>query len=304
MLIVKCQRCGADLVLSKERAPACGRCGAIISLDAKPKLRQWSHWIRRLFVSSNRPKPEEIVAVPQRSNIKHKIDRLAHSAWGTREDISRTPLVLQPRSLHGLDGAAIIGAMLRHARHVAPRLNVPLLSPRVTVQPLCSAAGQFVEADGWVKITVGSAFFSDVLAAHAILSHELCHYVLNASGIREPSRVENERLTDAAMFVLGLGDTFLAGYRKAPSAEYRAGHRLGYLSDAEYRFAAGYVQRLRLSNDQFVSTEQEAETRLRAVVHDPKKRASLIAAYRRRYASATSTEVVQRILDDIARDNR
>ena len=182
---------------------------------------------------------------------------------------------------------------------------MPRLTPRVTVQPLCNVTGQFVEEDGWVKITVGSAsFFNDVLAARAILSHELCHYVLNASGMRDPSPVENERLTDAAMFVLGFGDIFLTGYRKAPTAEYRVGHRLGYLSDAEYQFAAGYVQQLRVSDDQFLSTEQEVEARLRAVVHDPKKRASLIAAYRRKYSSATSTEVVQRILDDIARDNR
>jgi len=263
-----------------------------------------SNWIRRLFVPSSRPKQAQIVAAPPGSNIKLKIDRLATSAWGTREDIARTSFLLQPRSLHGLDCAAIITEMLRHARQVAPRLNVPRLTPRVSVQPLCAAAGQFVEEDGWVKITVGSAFFNDMLAARAILAHELCHYVLNASGIRDPLRIENERLTDAAMFVLGLGGTFLAGYRKAPTTEYRVGHRLGYLSDAEYRFAAGYVQRLRLSTDQFVSTEQEAEARLRAVVHDPKKRVSLIAAYRRKYASATSAQLLQRILDDIARDNR
>jgi hypothetical protein len=194
--------------------------------------------------------------------------------------------------------------MLRHARQVAPRLNVPRFAPRVIVQPLCDAAGQFVEEDGWVKITVASTFFDDTLAARAILCHELCHYVLNASGIRDPSRAENERLTDAAMFVLGLGDIFLTGYRRAPTAEYRAGHRLGYLSDAEYQFAAGYVSWLRLSHDRFVSTGQELETRFRGVVPDAKTRARLTAAYRRKYPSATSAELAQRIIDDIARDNR
>src|SRR5258708_7315694 len=56
MLVIKCQRCGADLFFRKERAPACGRCGASIALDGKPKRRLWPSWVRRLFVSSNRPK--------------------------------------------------------------------------------------------------------------------------------------------------------------------------------------------------------------------------------------------------------
>ena len=42
--------------------------------------------------------------------------------------------------------------------------------------------------------------------------------------------------TDVAMFVFGLGDVFLNGYRSdATRQDYAPGHRLGYLTDAEYR---------------------------------------------------------------------
>jgi hypothetical protein len=241
------------------------------------------------------------VAEPPSSDIRSKLDRLAAATWGTREEIARTPLILRP-SPNG-DCAAIVDEMLRHARRVAPRLNVPRLAPRVVVAPLAWAAGEFAEEDGWVKINLGAGFFNDPLAAHAILCHELCHYVLNASGIREPTRVENERLTDAAMFVLGLGDIFLAGYRRAPT-EYRAGHRLGYLSDAEYQFAAAYVGRLRASLNRFASPEEELERRLRGIVSDGAARARLVAGYRRKYPSAAAAELAQRIIDDITRDNR
>jgi len=278
-----------------------------LDLDANSKPRQWFNWVRRLFSFSGGYRSQMVgrrVAEPLGSNIKAKLDRLTKAAWGTREEIARAPLVLAPRSFQGLDSTSMIAEMLRHTRNVAPRFNAPMMTPRITVEPLCTAAGQFVEEDGWVKITVSSTFFNDLPAARSILCHELCHYVLNASGIREQSRDENERLTDAAMFVLGLGDIFLAGYRRAPKREYRTGHRLGYLSDEEYHYAAAYVQQLRSSPDQFASTEQEIETRLRAVVHDPAKRANLVAGYRRKFPLKTPNEIAQRIIDDIAKDNR
>jgi hypothetical protein len=120
------------------------------------------------------------------------------------------------------------------------------MTPRVVHETLFgNVAGQFVEQDGWVKIVVGATFFDDRAAAHAILCHELCHYVLEANGIREQSTLENERLTDAAIFVFGLGDIFLAGYRRSPNTQYRIGHRLGYLRDDEYGFVNKYVAWLR-----------------------------------------------------------
>jgi len=89
-------------------------------------------------------------------------------------------------------------------------------------------------------------FFEDQLAAQAILAHEVCHYILNNSGIRKSDTEQNERYTDLCMFVCGFGQIFLAGYkRETAQSEYRRGHRLGYLTDAEYEFAQQYVTQLR-----------------------------------------------------------
>ena len=50
------------------------------------------------------------------------------------------------------------------------------------------------------------------------------------------------------MFVCGFGEIFLAGYKRKPAQnEYSSGHRLGYLTDAEYQFAHRYVKRIRKS---------------------------------------------------------
>jgi hypothetical protein len=42
---------------------------------------------------------------------------------------------------------------------------------------------------------------------------------------------------------------FLAGYRSSPNAQYRVGHRLGYLTDGEYRDAREHVDWLRRSEE-------------------------------------------------------
>src|SRR5260370_31351889 len=61
----------------------------------------------------------------------------------------------------------------------------------------------------------------------------------------ETASKANERLTDVAMFVFGLGDIFLAGYRTTPGVEYRSGHRLGYLNGAGYEDIRDHVAELR-----------------------------------------------------------
>lgn len=113
------------------------------------------------------------------------------------------------------------------------------------------AAGMFeVDEEGWVTIKVSPDFFQDKLAAQAIFAHEVCHYILSNSGIRKSNFELNERYTDLCMFVCGFGEIFLAGYkRQAAQNDYRSGHRLGYLTDAEYQFAHQYVIQLRQSKE-------------------------------------------------------
>jgi hypothetical protein len=206
-------------------------------------------WIYRRRFRGTQPlqrQPSE----PRGANLKGKIERLAIDAWGTRDIIVSRKLLLRSETVSKLTShPEYIKLLLRHVGKVAPNISVPMMPPRIVHEKLCEAAGQFVEEDGWVKIAVGLQFFNDQASAYAILCHELCHYVLGANGIREASTLENERLTDVAMFVFGLGDIFLAGYKRTPSKQYRSGHRLGYLTDEEYKFVDQYVHWLRGSED-------------------------------------------------------
>jgi hypothetical protein len=299
VLLIKCKKCKKENSYSPERSLKCGYCGGPLSLE--PIRAPPSVWARLKGLFIRHPSaPIE----PAGSNIRSKLDRLANAAWGTREEIAHKAFLLDPSDLRGLSHEAMVTRLLAHTRDIAPRLNVPRLTPRVAIEPLVSAAGQFVEQDGWVSIAVATNFFRDESAALAILCHELCHYVLNASGIREQPTEENERLTDAAMFVFGLGGIFLSGYRRAPSGEYRPGHRLGYLSDAEYRYADRYVEHLRASSERFASNEEEAMRRLQAAVHDRGARERLLTANRKKYPSKSQAEIIEAILDDLAKDNR
>jgi hypothetical protein len=199
-------------------------------------------------------------SAPRGSNAKEKLDMLARRAWGGPSDIVGRSLAINSDRIANLSAHSdIVKEMLAHVRRVAPALTVPMMTPRIVVEPLTDAAGQFVDDDGWVKIVVGAVFFEDRPVAVSILCHELCHYVLEANGIRELPTSENERNTDLAMFVFGLGDLFLAGYRTAPATRYRAGHRLGYLTDREFLFANAYTSWLRTSDDFLRSTKERPD---------------------------------------------
>jgi hypothetical protein len=164
----------------------------------------------------------------------------------------------------------VVEVLLAHARQFAPEFNVPYLIPRTIVEAMPSAAGRFeVDEEGWVTIKISPDFFDDQLAAQAILAHEACHYILENSGIRYSDFYLNERYTDLCMFICGFGQIFLAGYRREPAQnQYRSGHRLGYLTDAEYQFANQYVIKLRESSKQKLSSRLDVKRkRLLQLVH-------------------------------------
>ena len=264
-------------------------------------------WFQKLFggrQSETKQQPIRIPAEPASANLKLKIDRLINAAWGTAKEVQRERLLLPVADLTGVSNDALVGVLLKHVRRIAPGLNVPTLVPRIATEPMALAAGMFVDEDGWVKISVDSKFFSDQEAARAILCHELCHYVLLASGIREPTTSENERLTDAAMFVLGLGDIFMTGYQRKAVYEYRTGHRLGYLSDAEYRFVDEYVRVRRSTPERFRSAFEELERRFRAILPDKSVRQRLILAQQKKYPNKSLNELMEVVINEIARDNR
>jgi hypothetical protein len=239
------------------------------------------------------------------TNLRLKIERLVKLAWGPREQEKTHSLAVSGSAINVRQShAQFVSTILQHVHRIAPGLSVPMMTPGIVEEPLCDAAGQFVEADGWVKIVVGAGFFNDLPTARAILCHELCHYILGANSIREASRDENERLTDVAMFVFGLGEIFLHGYRRQPGSSYRAGHRLGYLTDEEYKLVKVRVSRLWRTGEVQRSTQDILETRLKAVVPSAQTRDRLIANYQQKYPAKTPTQLIEFILDQIARDNR
>jgi hypothetical protein len=106
---------------------------------------------------------------------------------------------------------------------------------------------------------VSTEFALDPAAIRAILCRELSHYILFANGIRMVERVDNERLTDVGMFVLGMGAIFLYGFRPKDVAFNQCGHQMGYLTDEEYHFLSHEVIRLRTMGD--LRTRREDELR-------------------------------------------
>jgi hypothetical protein len=170
---------------------------------------------------------------------------------------------------------------------------------------LCEAAGQFVEdEEGWIKIVVGMNFFDDIPAARAILCHELYHYILGANGIRLSPPIENERLTDVAIFVFGLGDIFLAGYQRAADANYRVGHRLGYLSDNDYAGLNRYVHQLR-SSEEFLTKPSKVERDFNNIfaLRSKVEREKIILYYEKKFG-CNRTEAMRRAIEDWKKDSR
>jgi hypothetical protein len=189
--------------------------------------------------------------------LELQLQELTKIAWTTEESFRQPHFLLNLNDFgYTPEPAQVVEALIHHAERITPGFQVPYMVPRVLVEatiphPLATSVGLFqVDEEGWVTIKLRSDFFEDKLVAQAILAHEACHYILENSGIRKSDFLLNERYTDLCMFVCGYGQIFMAGYKRAPSQqEYRPGHRLGYLTDAEYEFAHQYVLQLRQSNE-------------------------------------------------------
>ncbi len=192
------------------------------------------------------------------SDLKILLEELIERGWAKDEGSWHSEFVLQPIDLADADTLdRVVKILLDRARLVAPNFAVPYLVPRIVIESKPTGVGQFeVDEEGWVTITVSPTFFNDKLAAQAILAHEVCHYILENSGIYYRDVELNERYTDLCMFVCGFGLVFKSGYQRQPAQnEYRPGHRLGYLTDAEYEFADRYVQQLRKSHPLKLTSE-------------------------------------------------
>jgi hypothetical protein len=235
-------------------------------------------------------------------DVATKLDLLIRRSWGSREDNQTGSFVFDTAHVPAGGADVFAATLLKHARFVAPRLNVPFMTPRIEVSALKGSCGQFIEEDGWVKLVVSTEFALDSAASRAILCHELSHYILFANGIRMADRADNERLTDVAMFVLGMGGIFLNGFRSKNVGPYRRGHRMGYLTDKEYNFLSGEVIRLRTTGELQLQSETELRGRLLNRLSGNKPMLERYLAHaRRRFPTKSESERIQALLDDFDR---
>ncbi|MFS8086815.1 MAG: hypothetical protein ACMG6H_14370, partial [Acidobacteriota bacterium] len=257
---IRCRKCHRIIPVAKEVSWTPPRWYKILKklqrLFSKKSKRSGNKRERIASTASRSPIVVSASDEVRFAKLKRQIDKLAKDAWKSRESLT-SELLLNPSKLP-IDSNKAIETILNHVRQIASGLSVPNRVPRVETGSLIDAGGQFKVSDGWVSVKIANYLLMDRQAVRAILAHEICHYVLENSGIREEDHEQNERLTDLCMFVCGLGDLFLGGYkRESIHNEYRPGHRLGYLTDAEYGFASKYVLELRTNNSLQLPTRLE-----------------------------------------------
>ena len=158
-------------------------------------------------------------------------NELIQAGW--RKQGGPIKLTLSPNQLGPPDWQACAARMLRHAEELAPHLSIPMMVPRIEfsgVRP--DTGGSFeVDGEGYVVIKLKASLRKQSDVALAVLAHELCHYILGSNGIRKENTLQNEKLTDTCMFVLGFGQIFLRGYNKA---RFMSNMKYGYLTTIEY----------------------------------------------------------------------
>src|SRR5690349_2489040 len=134
MKIVQCPNpdCKAELALSAERQPKCGRCGQELTGEELPPKRlatspRGPGFWRRIFGSrysqlrERKPAMARAVRKPTiySENLKGKVDRLAKQAWGSREDIATRALIFDLKNLEEGNHQSIVTQLLRHVDRVA-----------------------------------------------------------------------------------------------------------------------------------------------------------------------------------------
>lgn len=217
------------------------------SAASEPHLGRTPAPYRYIPANFRRTSDRELITVP---DLDTQIRQLAELAWQPEPSQRYPDFLLRSSEFNAVHSPVqMIDRLLRHAENTAPGLKVPRTVPRVILEPLPGAGGQFViDEKNAVSIHVDNRFFEDLVATQAILAHEVCHYILESSGFRYPNTEINERYTDVCMFICGFGTIFLAGYKhELAFSNYRMGHRLGYLSDDEYQIVDRFVLRLRES---------------------------------------------------------
>ncbi len=271
----------------------CPKCKTVV--DPTRLRRLW------LIVAAKLRKKKGSSEIPDEirfANLRWRIDHLAAAAWSAKEE---TSLRIDESSLHRLSPSEIVRAYLNHIARIATGLPVPMRIPEISGSSERNVGGTFGAKDGWAVMALSDDLMHDQKAIRAVLAHEVCHYVLNCSSMNETDTELNEKLTDLCMFVFGLGDIFLNGYKsETVQGEYRKGHRLGYLTDAEYSFANRYVTRLRSTpNLQQDSMIIQLRVKIAARVGDERVIERLLENERRRTPNKSTLELYQAVYETV-----
>ena len=235
-------------------------------------------------------------------DLPRKLELLVRRSWGPRQPNPITGFVLDKRQVPSGGLKVFVAALLKHARRVAPGLDVPFMTPRIEITAIEGACGLFTERDGWVEFVLKPESAVNSAMARAILCHEVCHYILAANGIRLPDRSDNERLTDVAMFVFGIGAFFLDGFQTKPTTFNPRSYRVGYLSVAGYHFLAREAFRLRASGELQIGIDEDLRGKLlNRLSGNRMAMERYLANARARFPAKTESERIRALLDDFDR---
>ena len=241
--------------------------------------------------------------------LEKQIRELAKIAWSSEKAFRDSNFFLNADAMASVTSSEhALDIFLCHSRRIAPGLAVPHRVPQVCTEQMEEPhTGLFaVDYEGWVKISIRQDFLRDHLLTQAILAHEVCHYILENSGIRKSETNLNERYTDLCMFVLGLGEVFLTGYKRGGAQpEYPLGYRIGYLTDAEYEFAQQYVKQLRQSCEAAPPSELDVlKQRLTQLARDSEVEHWIIEAAQKRFPDKSELDLFRYEVDRLEWERR
>lgn len=244
------------------------------------------------------------------SPVFKDMDYLIHLMWKKRNLTMQNNFELESSSIYNKSTEEKVRLMLRHAGEIGTGLSIPIFVPRIIYQDTGNNTGGLfeVDEDGYVTISIKSEFKYKNSAIDAVLAHELCHYILNSAGIKRQDTLENEKITDVCMFVLGFGRIFLAGYKEEIFRQnYRYNHKLGYLTDAEYFSLKHEIEKRRNDffnldvRDLIENDVQDLKKQLKKYHKNEDHLNDNINFYSRKYPKLNQIQILEKLKEDFMR---
>ncbi len=228
------------------------------------------------------------------------ISELISKSWKKEKNIK---LTLDSKDLPDGDYNKLVDALLKHVKKITPRLDIPLLIPKIEIKHLPFAGGYFIEDEnGWVKIEIGSKYASQTKMMRSIMCHEVCHYILNHNGIRKKDTYENEKMTDVAMFVFGLGSIYLEGLNLKENNFTRDNHQSSYLTENEYIYLQKRCKQLWSIPFDLNAIDPDLNDKFKTSIKDGRSRDRLLNNERSKFPKRNDNEHIKNILDSFYRD--